>query len=196
MAELRLRKRENRKRCFDAMGWRWFNCEGIPHEGWKLHVSGNVNSAKKILRIIENTLVTFEMSFKFLPTTEDIELQTGVQTGKWLCIYPREIVNAFAIVSVLDEVLKSWGVCQRHAPKISTDMHVGETIIYARYGGFINDKIVGPDGGPYTWKRSAGAAYPTWVQNPWREYKADGSVNINKLRTFRKWPKHIGREWL
>lgn len=174
-------------------GWKWLSPKGINlrDEGWKLHISGTKDNAATILSVLEPELLQAKVVFKFLPNSKDLDYQTEEQEGKWLVVYPESILQAFGLVYVLDQILKKWNFNTHSCPVIKGERLAGETIIYTRYGGFINDNIVSATGGKARSKR--GTLKPSWIRDPWAHYDPNGDVDANKLLGFPRWPKHPRR---
>ena len=175
--------------CHNLGGW-MYNSIGshMPDEGWKLHISGKGSNAQLILNVVGRVLSELGVVFKFLETTESIDRQTGVQKGKWLVIYPQNILNAFVCVYNIDQAILDSRI-SFSAPKIKGEKRVGRTIIYTRYGGFTNDFVLGPDNKRYVSKR--GIFKPKWIKDPWGLLKDSGKANVvARLSTFQPWPKH------
>ena len=168
-------------------GWHWYakrmSMASIRDEGWKLHVSANANTAQAILDLTLRDLRKGRIAHKVLGSTEALDNQRGgIQTGKFFCIYPDSIEQAFVIVSELDRCLNN--VVGRHdVPCIIGDKWVGRTVVYARYGAYnariwdpIRQLLVGD---------SIGKTKPDWVEDPWIHYP-----NISMLKHIAPWPTH------
>ncbi|GLS27684.1 hypothetical protein [Marinibactrum halimedae] len=191
MSEFIFARKSHRNKVLKT-NWNWVMPDDavMPDEGWKLHVSANVNNAHQILWQLEDVLFDLDLVFKFIPNKAALAQQnaSGTQRGKFLVVYPREIISAFMAVYCIDEKLKKMHIRRSSSPAVPGERAVGDTVIYTRYGGFNNDIVLGPNGNPK--KSPRGVISPTWIRDPWNYYQNDGSVNIHKLNTFAKWPKH------
>lgn len=189
MAKLCLNSRYE-KRCFEQLGWKFYDPENrfVVDEGWKLHVSGKSSNAPAILTSLEDGLVESGVAFKFLPTTQAINEQTGSQCGKWLVIHPNNIVSAFIALNYIDGVLSDIGLGRDDSPEICGERHVGTTVVYTQYGGFNDDYVLSNHGlVPFDGR---GCLKPSWIKDPWGDYDPQGSIDMTKLNRYDRWPKH------
>lgn len=174
-------------------GWYWFNAQrGIPDEGWKIHVSGDAANAELIYRKVLPVLRQHNVVHKFLPAVAAVQGQHGDQTGKILCVYPQDLTEAFQALAWIDQALTrpaivlgvGGGVPQviPASPAIPTDIHVGNTCCYTRYGGFSNDYVLDQNGALQVFQPANGP-FPAWIQNPWAAYP---TMPANPV----PWPAH------
>lgn len=167
-------------------GWMWYTGNlDMVDEGWKLHISGDATNGQAILDEVLPMLQVGNFPHKFLKSTEDTANQTGLQAGKFLAVYPSNIVAAFIIVSEVDRLLTNH-VGQQDSPVILHEKRVGQTVVYTRYGAY-NSSLYHPSLSRYE-NDSIGKLKPDWIEDPWGLYSS--SPNIAALAAFEKWPKH------
>lgn len=170
--------------------WFWEGRDDFPSEGWKLHVSCSADNAAVILNLVLPKLREGNFIHKFLLTMDKVKEQNAdpVQAGKVIAIYPKDIVEAFNIVGIVDNALISGQANRPASPPIANEIHVGNTVVYARYGPFQDKKgtwILDQAGTTYV-PDPKGSARPSWVPDPWSAYP-----NQTALSTLRPWPLHI-----
>jgi len=168
-------------------GWHWYaNRQNIRDEGWKLHVSGDLNNGAPLFAAVLPVLRNNNIAHKFLPTPAAISGQVGGQAGKILAVYPDDIAQAFQIVQMVDNVLQPLHFTRTKSPRIPNEQAVGVTVVYTRYGPY-NNVVYNPSTGNYD-PDPIGQIMPAWIQNPWPNYP-----NAAGLGAFPAWPVH-GRD--
>lgn len=168
-------------------GWMWYTDNlDMVDEGWKLHVSGDAGNGQTILNAVLPVLQKGKYPHKFLKSTDDTANQTGLQAGKFLAVYPSNIVEAFIIVGAIDHALLNIGIGHHDCPCILKEKWVGHTVIYTRYGAF-SGSLYHPTSDRYV-DDTIGGLKPDWIEDPWSLYSpAPDLVAISRLKS---WPIH------
>jgi len=168
----------------DETGWRWWRprMDTLGDEGWKIHASGISLNAQAIANALLPLLIEMGVAHKILETTEEADAQTGEQTGKLIAIYPDSVMEAFMVVDAIDRALV--GVNWRQSPVIPIAKHVGNTILYTRYGAYV-DKVKNPQGKYEDDPKKFGKLKPDWIVDPWNNYP-----NPNLVMNLAPFPKH------
>ncbi len=141
--------------------------DGMADEGWKLHVGGTPENAQTILNAVAPIFRQRRMHHKFLPNTEEFANLTGTQVGKWFAAYPGNVIEAFLAVHAVDEAIRRIDGTWNHATatiNIPCEKQVGGTVVYARYGAYRLDAMMGPNG-PIADNRSQ--VKPPHIRDPW-----------------------------
>jgi hypothetical protein len=169
------------------VGWNWWvpRMDDIKGEGWKLHVSGNENNAAELYRRVLPVLQQNRVAHKIMVHMNEINRQTGEQAGKILVIYPDDLAQAFAAVGYVDQALTGWN--HYSSPAVVGEQRVGNTVVYARYGAFI-DKVFEPTTRQFV-DDTRGALKPSWIENPWQYYP-----HANAAASIATWPQHQGAQ--
>lgn len=150
-----------------------------PEQGWKIHVSATILSAHKILKRIAPFLHELNVLFKAASSLSKLkELNCGLyagfsQVGKCITVYPRNPEEAVFIARRLHKL-----TYKLPGPVIPYDIPLREnSCVYYRYGSFSSLEIKNPDGTSTPGIRDPegrivpdvreyGAAFPTWVHDP------------------------------
>ena len=118
----------------------------LPPQGWKIHVSACLDNAQDILNDVWDYCVPRRISFKFLPSADNVLVanakyaQRG-SSGKFVTIYPDDEARLEAVLNELGALLEG-----RQGPYILSDLRWGAGPLYVRYGGFAYRTCVSPDG--------------------------------------------------
>lgn len=115
----------------------------LPQQGWKLHVSASVSSARAVLRAVLPILFARSATFKMAVSLKRLKFlnQGGAgrsQIGKFITVYPRNDEEALALATLLDDATNGLS-----GPSIPSDhaLHTG-SLVYYRYGGFSNQLVI------------------------------------------------------
>jgi hypothetical protein len=157
----------------------------LPDEGWKLHVSCSLTNAAQILDLTLPILRANSFTHKFLLTRDHVAEQNAdpEQQGKVMCIYPDNIAQAFAIVGVIDAALNGH-VTRGDSPVIASEIAVGTTVVYTRYGAFAGPVVRNQADNDFV-PDLRDQARPAWIQDPWGNYP-----NQAGLAALPPWPGH------
>jgi hypothetical protein len=148
----------------------------MPSEGWKLHVGGTADKALQILIAVLPLLREIPVNHKYAIDTSRLEYDTRDHAlhkrdcGKWLVVYPESPAMAFDVVRQLDNTLGSLQLKHDNVVPVLTDMRVGKTCVFARYGGYETDNILSSDGKLTAYNPETEAPVPGWIQNIWLQY--------------------------
>lgn len=152
-----------------------------PEQGWKLHVSANLQSAAKILERALETLYEFPVCFKFTRAPNQLlSLNRGdgtaTQIGKFITVYPQSDSQAVEIAQALDRATAGLS-----GPAIASDRKLSpRSLVHYRYGSFggqflqtsigaLMPAIRTPDGTLVPDKRGTSFQHPSWVRDPFFE---------------------------
>jgi hypothetical protein len=150
----------------------------IPPQGWKLHVSARPEESAEVLRRTIPVLRDTGTSFKFLLDPRSVAITNGksaarASSGKFITVYPRSLDRFREIGDELTRVLKEFA-----GPYLLSDRrYPGSTCVFYRYGGFLANPrvepngmrkqlIVAPDGTPEPDQRQPYWDPPAWVTDP------------------------------
>ncbi len=149
-----------------------------PPQGWKIHISATILSARSIFRVIAPYLKRRGILFKAPKSLLELQnLNAGIfygfsQMGKFITIYPPSTEVALAIAPNLHRL-----TAKHSGPLVPYDKQLrSKSCVYYRYGSFSNvrvifrgkrvDAISRPDGKLVPDLRKAGAAVPRWLTDP------------------------------
>ncbi|MET0255246.1 MAG: class III lanthionine synthetase LanKC [Luteibacter sp.] len=188
----------------------WMQCTPpdacLPAQGWKIHISSKLSTARIVLSIAAAMLVASGTAFKFAADRRIHAAINGKRwprgaSGKFITVYPRDLRDFQGLVGDLQAVLSGY-----KGPYILSDRRCpGSRIIHYRFGGIRGvhrisaggkrDYVVhGPEGESETDSRAPYARLPAWVRDPFpREATAadastpmlgDGRYEIRKALAF------------
>lgn len=141
---------------YNKMNWRthlnrfWFymiNEEyDFPDQGWKIHITSNINDSDRILYDVSKYLIQNKISFKFVPNKNELlkknqKYSDRAAAGKFITIYPQSEEH---FLNLLDE-LKTITDIYDLGPYILNDKQWKNSNVFFRYGGLksIEKKING-----------------------------------------------------
>ncbi|WP_394827244.1 class III lanthionine synthetase LanKC [Pendulispora albinea] len=149
----------------------------LPQQGWKVHVSGCMGNANRILEAVWEYCVPARIAFKFLrgPAIHFVRNTKYAQrngSGKLVTIYP---ADEAALAIVLHELNERIG--GEPGPYILSDLRYARGPLYVRYGNFAQrtcrdargvqvSAIADPDGKLVPDVRGPVFAPPVWVRLP------------------------------
>lgn len=156
--------------------------EEDPAQGWKLHVSATILSAREVFSLAEPILRNNDALFKVPCRLELLKsLNSGLpdfsQVGKFLTVYPRSTDEALKFARDLHRATLGLP-----GPRIPFDARYrNDSLVYYRYGAFRRSAdgssgfIRAPRGKRYRDKRAPGRAVPSWLEDPFRRSTAKKS---------------------
>jgi hypothetical protein len=150
----------------------------IPEQGWKLHISADVESAEEVLRRALPVLIAEDASFKVVSSAFQLGLlnegTSGLsQIGKFITVYPNDNDQAVRLAVALDEATRGL-----RGPAVPSDRPlVPGSLVHYRYGGFgvklvqapsgeIQPAIIDPNGELVPDRRSGAYHAPDWAVDP------------------------------
>ncbi|MEU1214067.1 class III lanthionine synthetase LanKC [Streptomyces sp. NPDC005791] len=168
-------------------GWRkvrqddWLVCtpqdSRRPSQGWKVHASGTLDNAEKILDAVLEFCVPKGIPFKFLRGRHILQLRNMKyaprgSSGKLVTIYPAGEVELREVLEGIDAVIGG-----EPGAYILSDLRWNQGPLYVRYGGFVERHVVAdkgvlepaierPDGTLVPDRRRPGFHVPDWVTLP------------------------------
>lgn len=122
----------------DSSNWKFYisRNKDIQEQGWKIHISANLDDAQEILNIVGKLLIEKDIPFKHVPDRKSLLIKNSkngnrIDSGKFITIYPSddEFVN---LLKLLYERLESF----EKGPYILSDRCWKNSNIYYRYGAF------------------------------------------------------------
>ncbi|MGH3718291.1 MAG: class IV lanthionine synthetase LanL [Pseudonocardiaceae bacterium] len=197
-----------------------FWCSVTPHEhvvrsqGWKLHLSATVSSAKKVLARVLPLLLEDGSAFKFASTLEHVAQLNARNTprghsGKFITVYPHSDEDAVRLAEALHQATVGLA-----GPGILSDRPYGPgSLVHYRYGGFVEDRrfsndglytwvISDPDGNPVEDRRVGRYLPPTWAPCPFPDPEGivvsgtgsgDGGVLVADRFLVREAIRHVNK---
>lgn len=120
--------------------------EKLEKQGWKIHISCNIDQAQDVLTAIANFMYEINTSFKYVKNkiewmNKNSKSAGREYSGKFITIYPRQD-ELLDVLTKLEKILSF----SEKGPYILSDRRWKDTNIYYRYGGFVN--ITLEDGTP------------------------------------------------
>jgi len=160
--------------------WRYndYTNNKLPSQGWKIHISANLNNAVDIFKTIGPLLSELDVSFKGVKSLIELKkINCGLfygysQVGKCFTIYPKNIPQLLLITDKLEkETARFTG------PKVPYDLqNNNSSIIHFRYGAFTSlslgnsneDKVpaIRNPQGILVPDNREGSAVPEWIKIP------------------------------
>ena len=175
--------------------WRFSRAsvEGLPSQGWKLHVAATILTAARMLRTIGPALTSEGAYFKGPRDLRFLDrLNSGIdgfsQTGKCFTVYCRDASEAASLAAMLHRLTA--GMAHPGVP-YDRRYRPGSAVHY-RYGAFDNRTTSGPGkvrvgairnprGRLVPDRREAGRAVPGWVDDPLRDPAAESTQEWSPL---------------
>lgn len=111
--------------------------EKLPVQGWKIHLSANIEDAQDMLDTVTPYLIENKISFKFVPSKwalieKNSKYGDRGASGKFITIYPKNEVWFAKLLPYLKEITSKFSL----GPYILSDQAWQESNVYYRYGGF------------------------------------------------------------
>jgi serine/threonine protein kinase len=108
----------------------------LPTQGWKVHVSGRLDNAERIIEIVWGYCVSRDVAFKFLRSRRVVLARNAKYaarggSGKLVTVYPRDDAELRHVCRDLDARLAG-----ELGPYILSDLRWGDGPVHVRYGGF------------------------------------------------------------
>src|SRR5688500_11965944 len=108
----------------------------LPSQGWKVHISGRLDNAERILETTCSYCVRRHLPFKFLRSPRVVLARNAKYagrggSGKLVTIYPRDDEELRSVCEDLDAALAG-----EPGPYILSDLRWGAGPVHVRYGGF------------------------------------------------------------
>lgn len=118
----------------------------LPHQGWKLHISGIPSEALEILRRVANVCFEFCVSFKHLSSwtnyyRANMKYAPRSSSGKFITVYPDDDGRFLQLLERLDQVLDGF-----HGPYVLSDVKYRNAPVFFRYGAFYLTPLPRVDG--------------------------------------------------
>ncbi len=170
--------------------WRWPNYRpnGLPDQGFKLHVTATPINALPIAKRVLPTLIDRGKFFKIVSNLRVLmRLNRGIygltQVGKFITVYPLDVEDAKFTGDMLHRLTARFA-----GPRVFSDTPLRlPSVIYYRYGAFRSDqatasskslpgKLIDPRGRIRPDSRLPGESVPPWV---------DDELNPNQRATTR-----------
>lgn len=142
-------------------------------QGWKIHVSTSDRNAQNILNIVSEIACYRGVPFKHLSSVGALlythhKHAAREQSGKFIALYPHTDRDSGSLARELSEALEGY-----EGPDVLTDIQVGDSCVYARYGSFrkrdrilrdgtVEQILQNPSG---SWEQDI--RLPGYVKPPW-----------------------------
>lgn len=166
----------------------------LPLQGWKIHVSANLDNAEEILSLVAKTCLKENVTFKFLLDRLVLQMCNAKSmprgsSGKFVTIYPQDVHQFRTLLDQLYGELSGF-----EGPYVLSDNRYQDCrVLYYRFGGFSSIEsvdwngdhqlqIVAPDGSLYPDVRAAYFALPPWVSDPFQS----GAEPDNEMPTLKE----------
>jgi hypothetical protein len=108
----------------------------LPAQGWKVHVSGCLDNAERIMETVWDYCTTRDIAFKVLCSPRVVLARNAKYagrggSGKLVTVYPRDELELEGICTDLDGLLAG-----EHGPYILSDLRWAAGPVHVRFGGF------------------------------------------------------------
>lgn len=122
-------------------GEHWTNVlqknDDLPNQGWKIHISTNIEEAQATLDVVSKLMIERNISFKYVKSITELMMKDSKygdrgSSGKFITIYPKTTKQFIELLSLLDNSLAHL----KPGPYILNDKRWYQSNIYFRYGGF------------------------------------------------------------
>lgn len=167
------------------------NSTQLPHQGFKIHVSGTLKNYQNILDIVFNFCQSRKLNFKYISNSNNIIANlsghgTVWSSGKFITIYPsnlNEFKKSIAALYKLSSLKKLSGI-----DIVSDRRFKDSNVIYYRYG-----VIVGPDKTIYNpqnkedkYEDYTKILYylPSWIEEPFPVNVDDGKKSSKLFKKY------------
>ncbi|WP_051426593.1 class III lanthionine synthetase LanKC [Jiangella gansuensis] len=120
--------------------------QSLPSQGWKIHVSSDLEDADRVLDAVWDYCVPRGLAFKFLrsrPVMVMFNSKSAFRgsSGKLVTIYPADADQLELVLKELDGALR--GI---NGPYILSDLRYGDGPLFVRYGAFAERHCVNASG--------------------------------------------------
>ncbi|USQ68029.1 hypothetical protein M5C72_09075 [Companilactobacillus allii] len=119
--------------------WKYiiFNNNLLPNQGWKIHISANINDAAEVLQDISSFLIDKKISFKFVPDSYTLKITYSKyghreESGKFITVYPSTEKQFCSLLDPLLNIMSAY----RNGPYILNDQQWKQSNVFFRYGAF------------------------------------------------------------
>ncbi|MEU8994727.1 class III lanthionine synthetase LanKC [Streptomyces caniferus] len=160
--------------------WRPESGHAIADQGWKVHVSAQMQRASHVLDTVARICAQQGVVFKHLASSFDFLVMhhkhaSRIQSGKFIAAYPADAAAALKLMRALAAALAG-----EKGPYILTDLPFeGSECVFYRYGAFKDTGHVLPDGSFFSTVKDAsgreipddrriGAGPPPGITDPFR----------------------------
>lgn len=180
----------------------WFGCHPadtdvitLPTQGWKIHVSSNVDNAAVILNAVVPVLIDCKVSFKFALDKRILTIMNGKAygrqaSGKFITIYPTNENHFIELIDKVDQATR--GIEGLYI--LSDKRYKDSRVVFYRYGGIMPisildftgrrvNKLVKPDGEQIDDVRKPYFHVPDWTRDP---FGGDSDVQQDKASAIDK----------
>ncbi|MER5757234.1 class III lanthionine synthetase LanKC [Streptomyces sp. NPDC002088] len=118
----------------------------LPPQGWKIHLSGRLDNAERLVRATWSYCLSRGIAFKFLPDADAVFRRNAKYaprsgSGKLITIYPADEAELETVCMELGRLVEG-----EPGPYILSDLRVGNGPLYVRYGGFARRMCTSEDG--------------------------------------------------
>lgn len=166
------------------------NDEKLPSQGWKIHITSTVDQAQECLNKVLPYLVKKNISFKFVPSLEELLIKNSkygdrASSGKFITIYPQNKDIFLELLPELEVLTSSL----KKGPYILNDKQWYNSNVFFRYGAFkkmttiVNGRrvfaIKSPDGKYLPDIRAPFYQVPGFIEEPERIKKMTVIQNDN-----------------
>jgi tRNA A-37 threonylcarbamoyl transferase component Bud32 len=121
--------------------WKYYQSENteLPKQGWKIHISSNLDDSKEILNEVSEILFNLKVAFKHISSESKLYLTYSKQgdritSGKFITIYPSDDSEFIELLGLIYEKISSY----EQGPYILSDKCWKNSNIFYRYGGFVS----------------------------------------------------------
>lgn len=176
-----------------------FQAKDFPDQGWKIHITADINEASSLLYDVADYLIKEKISFKYVPNlraleSKNVKYANSSASGKFITVYPESNEVFYKLLEDLKEVTASYKL----GPYILNDQQWQESNIFFRYGGLkrITSEVDGkkflaikkPDGTMIPDERVPYYHLPDFVEEP--DFVKDNNTFpedelFNRLKDFK-----------
>ncbi len=112
--------------------------DGLPEQGWKIHVSATLPKTEEFLRVVSTYCLERELMFKFIRGPSVLARRNSkygdrTASGKFIAVFPKDEAELEKVLTDLDETIGG-----EPSPYILSDLRYGRGPVYVRYGGFVD----------------------------------------------------------
>ncbi|MDK0519568.1 class III lanthionine synthetase LanKC [Streptomyces sp. ML-6] len=109
----------------------------LPEQGWKIHISTVPEEAERTLADTARICLEQGVTFKFLRSSRALRLMSAKymnrsSAGKFITVYPEDEPAFLKLLDALSKALEG-----RSGPYILSDLRIGNSPVYVRYGAFV-----------------------------------------------------------